>query len=173
MIKLEDKGYLRKAAVDDAKTLATWWATGEIMAHAGFPQGIKTDIAQLEDRLRHQENNCLWIIEDENHCPIGEMNHTIKGSRATLGIKICVLKKQGQGIGKIALKSLIKHLFDTYSINEIWLDTMIENTHAQHVYTTLFFEKLRVNKNVWRDQLGHLRTSVEFILTKENYQKYY
>ena len=46
---------------------------------------------------------------------------------------------------------------------------MIENTRAQHVYESIKFDKARINKACWKDQLGNLRTAVEYQLTKDTY----
>ncbi len=163
-------GYLRQAVKSDAVTLAKWWADGSVMEHAGFPHGLKTDVPKLASRLETQKpEDVLWIIEDCHHLPIGEMAYKINDQTATIGIKICETMKQGQGIGKSALKSLIMFLFEHFDITKIWLDTMIENTRAQHVYSSLYFQKTKVNKDHWTDQLGQKRTSVEFELSRDTY----
>jgi RimJ/RimL family protein N-acetyltransferase len=163
-------GYIRVAQPNDAPTLASWWADGKVMEHAGFPNGIKTDINQLKNRLSTQKtNSVLWILEDINHSPIGEMAFSIKDLVATLGIKICVSDAQNKGVGKQALKCMINHLFETYNIESIWLDTMIENKRAQHVYESLNFEQIKINQACWEDQLGNIRTAVEYSLNRNTY----
>ncbi len=165
-------GYIRSATPLDAQTLAFWWADGKVMEHAGFPNGIKTDINKLTDRLNNQlKSDTLWIIEDIHHQPIGEMHHSIKNGTATLGIKICNQSKQGKGIGPAALKRLIRYLFEELDTKKISLDTMIENTRAQHVYESLHFQKTKISEDVWKDQLGNLRTSVDYELSQEIYTK--
>ncbi|MFW6319283.1 MAG: GNAT family N-acetyltransferase [Bacillota bacterium] len=173
MILYHERGAIRKATSnDDANTLAKWWADGNVMAHAGFPLGIKTDVEKLKQRLSNQsKNDILWIIEDDDHLPIGEMHYTIEAEKATLGIKICDATKHNKGLGTTILKRMIAHLFSAYPVNYIWLDTMIENTRAQHVYESLHFEKINILKDAWKDQLGNLRTAIEYKLTRETYKK--
>lgn len=171
-IALHQSGFLRFATPDDAERLALWWSDGQVMEHAGFPDGINTNIEDLKKRLSKLSlDRQLWIIEDYTKQPIGEMNHKVNEGTATIGIKICEASQQGKGIGKRALKAMIIYLFDTLNVEKIWLDTMIENTRAQHVYRSLLFSEIAVRKDIWKDQTGRLRTSVEFILTKEVYQK--
>lgn len=167
-----DRGAIREATQDDAQTLADWWADGNVMAHAGFPLGIKSDINKLKNRLASQStSDILWIIEDDANNPIGEMHYTIEVEKATLGIKICDTSKHNKGLGTIILKRMISHIFTSYSVDYIWLDTMIENTRAQHVYESLHFEKINILKDAWKDQLGNLRTAIEYKLTRDTFNK--
>ena len=81
-------GTIRKAPPKDAETLASWWADGEIMKHAGFPNGLKTDLDKLSSELSEKNNdNVLCILEDNNKQSIGEMGFKINEKTATLGIK--------------------------------------------------------------------------------------
>ena len=167
------KGTLKQAEPKDADTLAKWWADGKVMEHAGFPNGIQTDMNKLKDRLKKQGlKDILWLIIDEDHQSIGEMHHEVKANTAVIGIKICEISAQGKGLGPVALKRLIVFLFETMPIGKIWLDTMIENTRAQKVYKKLYFEQTKINKDIWQDQLGNMRTAVEFELHKNTYKKH-
>lgn len=164
------KGLIRLATRNDAALLASWWADGEIMAHAGFPHGIKTDINLLKEKLaKPNKKNLIFILETLKHTPIGEMSYHVNGRVATIGIKICDFKYQEKGYGTGALKRLITHLFDDLEVEKIVLDTMIENTRAQHVYKRLGFKKVKINEAVWTDQLGQKRTSVDFEFDKDDY----
>ena len=67
MFLSRDNVVIRRARPSDAMLLANWWANGKIMAHAGFPNGIKTNIPELTKRIIDQnavENpqNVLLII---------------------------------------------------------------------------------------------------------------
>lgn len=41
---------IRSATVDDAAQLNNWWNDGEVMAHAGFPNGLGES---LDDTIRN------------------------------------------------------------------------------------------------------------------------
>ena len=166
--------HIRAASEDDARLLATWWGDGSVMEHAGFPNGLQTDVDALRVRLKNQTpSNTLWIIEQPPKNPVGEMNHRIKDRIAEIGIKLCGPSSQGQGLGPEALKWLINYLFSHYDITAIVLDTMIENTRAQAVYERLYFEQTAVLEDCWRDQLGRLRTAIAYQLTRERFEQYY
>jgi RimJ/RimL family protein N-acetyltransferase len=70
----------------------------------------------------------------------------------------------------MALRLLIEYLFQDRRLNKIILDTNLNNTRAQHVYEKIGFQKIKVNLNAWKDQLGDLQSFVEYKLLKENYE---
>ena len=53
---------------------------------------------------------------------------------------------------------------------KIVLDTNLKNLRAQHVYELLGFQKIRVNHNAWRDQLGEWQTSVDYELIPQDFR---
>jgi hypothetical protein len=88
-----------------------------------------------------------------------------------IGIKICDSNLQNKGIGTRALILLIEYLFYELKAVRIELDTMIENKRAQKVYERIGFVKTKTNYNNWTDQLGQLRSSVDFALDLDDYEK--
>lgn len=170
MILRFTQGFIRLATPNDAIKLASWWADGKVMAHAGFPNGIKTDVDALKISLSHQEKTYeRFILENIDKIPIGEMSQRTKEGVATIGIKICDPSYQEKGIGSLAIKRLITYLFDECLVQCVTLDTMIENTRAQHVYKKLGFKEIRFMKDCWTDQLGQKRTGVLFELSLKEY----
>lgn len=74
-------------------------------------------------------------------------------------------------IGRKVLSMLIGRLFrDGYSKSV--LDTNLANTRAQHVYESLGFRRVRVNRDSWRDQLGRLQSSVDYELVEKDFISY-
>ena len=67
------------------------------------------------------------------------------------------------------LSMLISSLFHDLGYQMIRLDTDLKNERAQHVYEQLGFTRLRVNENAWTDQLGELRSSVDYELAPEDF----
>jgi RimJ/RimL family protein N-acetyltransferase/2-polyprenyl-3-methyl-5-hydroxy-6-metoxy-1,4-benzoquinol methylase len=158
---------IRFATVNDAIKLCSWWNDGKVMEHAGFPNGLGTNVKEIEELIQKEdENNHRLIIEIRNK-PVGEMNFRIENNIAEIGIKICDFTYQEKGFGTKALKLLIDYLFSIKNVDKIILDTNLRNTRAQHVYEKLGFQKVRVNVNAWRDQLGVAQTSVDYELLKE------
>lgn len=92
---------IRSATVDDAAQLNSWWNDGEVMAHAGFPNGLGEslddticNILQWEGKLSQ-----LCLIEIQGK-PAGELSYRVKDDgTAWPGWKICVSDYQNQGYG--------------------------------------------------------------------------
>ena len=81
---------IRKATVDDAKTLCRWWNDGELMQTVGFPQGLGTTVEKVRYQVENPHGNNLLILEILGE-PVGEANYKDKGSgikeRQRLGTK--------------------------------------------------------------------------------------
>ncbi len=80
---------IRNALSSDAEQLCVWWNDGTVMAHAGFPNGLKITVEKVMEELRNNNDmNRLCIIFHENE-PIGEMNYRIakESHVAEIGIK--------------------------------------------------------------------------------------
>lgn len=162
---------IRNATADDAKQLAIWWNDGAIMDHAGFPNGLgKTADSIAESLKSDSDDSHRRLMVEVNQMPIGEMNfHNRKEGTAGIGIKICDSSRQEKGIGRMVLSMLISSLFHDLGYKRIYLDTDLNNRRAQHVYEKLGFRKIRVNENAWKDQLGELRSTVEYELYEADF----
>lgn len=155
---------IRTAEIRDAAQLTAWWNDGAVMAHEGFPNGLGTTVEEViagmgKDRLVLEEGGRL----------IGEACCRPAGEKcAERGIKICEPDCQNRGLGRVFLSMLIGWLFEAGN-ETIVLDTDLENRRAQHVYESLGFRKLRVNRDSWTDQLGRPRSSVDYELKRADF----
>jgi len=165
--------HIREALPDDAEQLCAWWNDGAVMAHAGFPNGLGMQRETVARQLAVQErsNYCHMILFDRR--PIGEMNYReLDCAACEIGIKICDASMQNKGLGKQILSLFVTGLFEECGYQRILLDTNLNNLRAQHVYEQLGFQKLRVNRNSWIDQLGVPQSSVDYELTPATFQSY-
>lgn len=147
MLIQNDKLLIRNSIKSDSKILCKWWNDGEVMSHAGFPNGLGTSCQEIEEQIgkNTDETGRRLIIEYDNN-PIGEMSYSNQGSDvAEIGIKICDSSKQEKGLGTTILRLLIKSLFDEYKFEKIILDTNLNNKRAQHVYEKIGFTKVKVS----------------------------
>ena len=169
MLLKDNELTIRNATAADAEILVRWWNDGSLMAHAGFPNGVGTNVEKVTASIaKNTEKNRLHIIE-ENGVPIGEMNYrTTDSGFAEIGIKICNPECQNRGLGKRLLRMFIDGLFNDLGYPEIILDTNLNNLRAQHVYESLGFEKVRVNIDAWTDQLGNKQSSVDYRMKNPN-----
>ena len=174
MIIENENFIIRSAQADDAQVLTNWWNDGEVMAHAGFPNGLNTTVEKTLKQIESYKSNLsqLLIIEIGN-MSVGECNYRIKDCTAEIGIKICDASYQNKGYGIVLLKMLINYLFteNTLNVEKIILDTNLKNTRAQHVYEKLGFTKVRINIDAWIDQLGEYQSSVAYEMTIEDFRK--
>ena len=157
----------------DCKQLSDWWNDGEVMAHAGFPYGLHTSEEETWKKVStdSDEKGRRLIIRYEE-TPIGEMSYfNNHDGTVNIGIKICEKDYQEKGYGRILLSMLIRYLFDQ-GYEKIVLDTDLENKRAQHVYELLGFKRLRVNQDSWKNQLGELRSSVDYELVEEDFHAF-
>lgn len=160
---------IRHATSKDVDQLVTWWNDGEVMAHAGFPQGIHTHHETVERQINDPTSPCQRLILEYDKKMIGEMSYyPLKDHQVEIGIKICHRNDQNQGHGRIFLSMLIEMLF-IKGYQQIVLDTMLENMRAQHVYESLGFERKGMRVDCWKDQEGKMRTAVDYALTKERF----
>lgn len=165
---------IRNATSKDAIKLCSWWNDGEVMAHAGFPNGLNTSVDEIINSLE-QDNDLVrrrFIIEYDNNA-IGEMSYRDKGDKVVqIGIKICEKNYQNRGLGRQILSLFIEALFNDLGYDKIILDTDLENKRAQHIYELLGFQKQRVNKDVWKNQIGEWRSSLDYELTRATFKSY-
>ncbi len=176
---------IRDATSADSVQLAAWWNSGRIMAHAGFPNGLKTTAEKIASDISNS-TGCHRLILEQYGKPIGEASYRTvpaeadeseqqlgsSAAAAEIGIKICDFTKQEQGLGKIFLTMLISELF-RLGYAKIVLDTNLRNKRAQHVYERLGFRRLRVNVNSWVNQLGDLQSSVDYELNRNELNCFY
>ncbi len=168
---------IRSSNPSDVEQLVLWWSSGKVMAHAGFPKGIKTDKRKLKEEIikaslsEFPDLDRLIILIDKK--PIGEMNYRLKSENVyEIGIKICDFDYHNKGIGSKAMGLLMEYLFDDRNAEKIILDTNLNNTGAQRFYERLGFKKVSINVNSWKNQLGELQSSVDYEINKENYYSY-
>jgi len=163
-----DNLVVRYATTDDAQILCDWWSNGEVMAHAGFPNGVHTDVNELMDKIKNENDTSRRLIIEIDSNRVGEMSYRTKDDVSEIGIKICDFFYQEKSYGTKALKMLISYLFNEMKVQKIILDTNLNNTRSQHVYEKIGFIKIAVRINSWENQLGVLQSCVDYELRKEN-----
>ncbi|MCL2575638.1 MAG: GNAT family N-acetyltransferase [Defluviitaleaceae bacterium] len=158
-----DELVLRSAVMEDAAQLGKWWRDGDVMAHAGFPNGFDIEDEDIAAQIERGDGRLIVEISGK---PVGEMSYRDIGENAAeIGIKICDKTARGKGYGTKFLQMLIGWLFDN-GFERIALDTNVKNIVAQRTYEGLGFKKVRTNIDAWKDQLGVLQSSIDYELIK-------
>ncbi|NLG58404.1 MAG: GNAT family N-acetyltransferase, partial [Clostridiales bacterium] len=170
----QDQITIRSAVISDAPLLNRWWNDGQVMAHAGFPNGLGQSLEETEAVIRRYEGQLsgLCIIEIEGR-PAGELSFQIADNQARPGWKICETGYQNKGYGRRIIRMTWDYLFNDQATNAamrihrlVW-DTNLSNTRAQHVYEALGARRLGVRENCWTDQLGRPQSAVDYELSRE------
>lgn len=174
----KDQIVIRSAEVSDAQVLTGWWNDGNVMEHAGYPDGLGLTMEDTIQSIKGWEGKLsqLCIIEVDG-IPVGELNYRLSEDGIVYpGWKICDPKYQNRGIGPKVINMLFQFLFTDPAINAsiaphriVW-DTMLENVQAQHVYEKkIGARRVRVVENAWQDQIGNWRNSVEYEIDRNTF----
>jgi len=171
MIIKDNNLIIRNATSEDAPILCNWWNDGKVMAHAGYPNGLRiTPQTIIQDLSKDSDEYHRRLIIEIDSVPAGEMNYRNKGNNiAEIGIKICNFEKQEKGYGTKLLKMLIGFLLNEMNYEKIILDTNVNNKRAQHIYEKIGFRKVGVRIDFWKNQLGELQSSIDYELTNEDF----
>lgn len=58
---------IRNAEEKDCLQLATWWNDGNVMAHAGFPNGLKTTAKKIKEQIATDSDNTKRRLVIKEH----------------------------------------------------------------------------------------------------------
>jgi len=168
----KDNLTIRHAVTADATQLGIWWRDGEVMAHAGFPNGLEiSDEEILEEIAKYSDDGLRVMIIEVNSKPIGEMNYRNLGdSTASIGIKICDMSMQEKAYGTKFVKMLVEELFGNLGYEKIILDANLRNVRARRTYEKVGFQKTGERHNCWTDQLGKPQSVADYELLKSEYE---
>lgn len=167
-----DKMVIRSAKEEDATILVDWLNDGTIMKNFGFPHGtgitLEGVLAKINNKNDYHE---VLILEIDNHI-VGDMTYDIDKKDATISIKICDASFRYEGYGTIFIQMIISYLF-SIGVNNIYCNVYLDNNIASHVLEKVGFEKLRINFNDLENQNGVLKSTLDFVMTKERYEFMY
>lgn len=165
MKRQHDNITIASATLSNVSTLCKWWASGEVMKHAGFPKGLIVDKSKLQERIIYQNSDPLnqLLVISYNEVPIGEMGFkNTSPNEFQIGIKICDFSMHNKGIGTTTIKMLINYLKDELGATRIHLDTNLNNKNAQKFYEKLGFKKYKTLYNNWKDQTNTLQSTIYY-----------
>ena len=164
---------IRNEEAMDAEQLCRWWNDGNVMAHAGWPNGLGTTVGQVKAELAaHTDDTKRRLIIEINGIPAGEMSYrNLNDGSVEIGIKICDSTKQEKGYGRKLISMLITELF-SMGYEKIVLDTNLNNKRAQHVYESIGFHMVQIHENEWQDQNGQWQSSVDYELLPQDFNSF-
>jgi len=89
-----------------------------------------------------EKGQCFWIVV--NGRKIGQINYNkidLKNKKVELDIIIGAKEDMGKGYGSDSLKTLIKHIFENFDVNKIWIEARANNPRAIRAYKKVGFKK--------------------------------
>ncbi len=161
---------LRKAQVEDALQLVSWWNDGEVMAHAGYPNGIGVPIEKVVALIKKDSDTTCHFIMDINDIPVGEMHYRKKEDFcAEIGIKICNSAFHNKGYGKKFLSLLINDLFATHLYKTVQVNVAKKNDIALAVYEKLGFKPISDSACVSKKYKNRKTGSIRYELNESDF----
>lgn len=161
---------IRNAEAEDCQQLAKWWNDGEVMANAGFPNGLGISEREIEVQIANDSDDTKrrLMVEYQGKA-FGEMVYSVYDHvNVKIGFNFCEKAFRGNKLGRIVLSMLIDELFHR-GAKKIFLDTNLHNTQAQYVYDILGFKRVGIRENAWRNQVGELQTFLDYELAPADF----
>ena len=161
---------IRNADVSDAKIICKWWNDDNLAKTIGFSNNFNIKEEEIIMQLTHDRNHLILGYQSQ---PIGEVIFREVGYKTIkLMIRICVSSLRDRGYGKIFISMILQVLFYELDHEKIIIDTDLENIRAQHVFSTLGFNKIRVNMDCYKDHHGDMHSLVEYELYRDEFNSY-
>ena len=146
---------LRPMTADDLPHLMRWGSSAEFRRYQwGRKPGAFTekDAKAWIDRMSRPGDSACWVIEHVRR-PIGFVNYRDyhpKGKSAEIGIGIGEPDLWGKHLGRDALETLVRYLFDDLGLHRIGLSVVGFNDRAISMYKAAGFEV----EGIERDGVG-------------------
>lgn len=130
---------LRTTERGDLNGLLALWNDGRVMQWVGFPVGLGYNAEQMArwfDELQLQPFRHHYVVFDEDGRFGGEIYYAVdrEHGRAGLDIKLAPAA-QGRGLAADALRTLIRHVFETEpDVMLVWTEPRADNLASKRLY---------------------------------------
>jgi RimJ/RimL family protein N-acetyltransferase len=134
-----EKVRIRTTTREDLADVAALWNDGRVMQWVGFPNGLGYDEEKMNrwfDALQANADRHHFVVYAESIGFCGEVYYAVDQAhgRASLDIKL-VPQAQGQGLATDALKTLIRHVFETEKdVEVVWTEPWEANMASRKLY---------------------------------------
>ncbi|MCI2425587.1 GNAT family N-acetyltransferase [Candidatus Acetothermia bacterium] len=130
---------IRYTAIHDLPDLMTLWNDGRVMKWVGFPEGLGYDPDKLKNwfsKLQADPNRHHFVVHVKGTGFCGELYYEADKAHKRAGLDIKLIPEaQGQGIATDALKTLIRHVFESEpELEAVWTEPSEENIAARRLY---------------------------------------
>lgn len=138
--------YLRRPTMKDAAHIFDWERDDEVWRydpHRPHSNTMAEFLPIFERNYVHGNGRQFWfIIEDEQHTPIGTItyfNIDYRLGQVEMGLGLGDKTRWGQGYGPDAIRTLVKYLFSTPGIVRIYAETAVANQPSRRAFAKANF----------------------------------
>jgi len=141
--------WLRHPQMPDAHFVFHWERDDEVWRydpHRPFSQSM-TDFLPIFERnyVRGNGRQFWFIIEDEQHIPIGTItyfNVDQRAGQAEMGLGVGDKTRWGKGYGREAIRTLVQHLFTQPYFVRLYAETALANLPARKAVVKAGFDEI-------------------------------
>ena len=138
--------YLRPPTIDDAARIFHWERDDEVWhydPHRPFSQSMAEFLPIFERNYVNGNGRQFWfIIEDENHIPIGTItyfNLDYRSGQVEIGLGLGDKNRWGKGYGPEAIRTLVHYLFTLPGSARVYAETATANRPARRAFAKAHF----------------------------------
>lgn len=140
-----ERVYLRPPTVDDAINVFHWERDDEVWRydpHRPYSHTMAEFPNFKRNYVRGSGHQVWFIIEDEEHTPIGTITYFNLDTRlgqAEIGLGLGDKTRWGQGYGPDAIRTLVRYLFTFPQIIRIYAETAVANRPSRRAFAKAGF----------------------------------
>lgn len=147
---------LRLLTYEDLERTLIW--RNQIEVRKWFKNSCEIDI------LNHKKWYVNYLIKDDDYVFIAEINnesvgqmavYNIANNSAEIGRFIVSPEAKGKGMMKLSIQKFISFIFKEFSVLNIYLDVLVENKKAIHIYKNLGFKTIDVTEKYRKMRLNY------------------
>ena len=144
-----ERVYLRRPTMKDAQYVFAWERDNEVWRydpHRPYSQHMSEFLPVFERNYVQGNGRQFWfIIEDEQHIPIGTItyfNVDYRASQAEIGLGLGDKTRWGKGYGPEAIRTLVQYLFTRPGFSRIYAETAQANQPARRAFAKAGFNEV-------------------------------
>ena len=141
-----ERVYLHRPTIEDAENVFRWERDDEVWRydpHRPHSQSMAVFLPVFKrNYIRGDGHQCWFIIEDEQHDPIGTItyfNVDTHLGQVEIGLGLGEKARWGQGYGPDAIATLVRYLFAFPYIGRIYAETAVANSPARRAFAKAGF----------------------------------
>ena len=138
--------YLRRPTIEDASRVFYWERDDEVWRydpHRPYSENLAEFLPIFEQNYVRGNGRQFWfIIEDEQHIPIGTItyfNVDYRLGQAEVGLGLGDKTRWGKGYGPDAIRTLVRYLFSLPGMVRIYAETAAANHPARRAFAKANF----------------------------------